>query len=40
VLEGVTRLMDEGLSHRQAAKQVAQKSGWARRDVYQLTLER
>jgi 16S rRNA (cytidine1402-2'-O)-methyltransferase len=36
----VAQLMDEGISHRQAVKQVAQASGWSRRDVYQLTLER
>ena len=40
VRDQVARLMDEGVTHRQAAKQVAQVSGWSRRDVYQLTLER
>jgi 16S rRNA (cytidine1402-2'-O)-methyltransferase len=40
VRDQVARLMDEGITHRQAAKQVAQVSGWSRRDVYQLTLER
>jgi 16S rRNA (cytidine1402-2'-O)-methyltransferase len=34
------RLMTQGLSRREAAKQVAQISGWSRRDVYQLTLDR
>jgi 16S rRNA (cytidine1402-2'-O)-methyltransferase len=40
VRDRVAQLMDEGISHRQAVKQVAQASGWSRRDVYQLTLER
>jgi 16S rRNA (cytidine1402-2'-O)-methyltransferase len=40
VLDSVARLMDQGLSHRPASKQVASNSGWSRRDVYQLTLER
>lgn len=40
VRDQVAQLMDEGIPHRQAAKQVAQVSGWSRRDVYQLTLER
>ena len=40
VRDQVAQLMDEGVPHRQAAKQVAQVSGWSRRDVYQLTLER
>ncbi len=39
VRERAQQLMDEGLSHRQAAKQVAQLSGWTRRAVYQLVLE-
>jgi 16S rRNA (cytidine1402-2'-O)-methyltransferase len=39
VRETVVRLMDQGLSHRQASKQVASTSGWSRRDVYQLTLD-
>ena len=40
VRDQVAQLMDEGVTHRQAAKQVAQVSGWSRRDVYQLTIER
>ena len=40
VRDRVAQLMDAGVTHRQAAKQVAQVSGWSRRDVYQLTLER
>jgi 16S rRNA (cytidine1402-2'-O)-methyltransferase len=39
VRQQVTQLMSEGLSHRQAAKRVAQLSGWTRRAVYQLTLD-
>jgi 16S rRNA (cytidine1402-2'-O)-methyltransferase len=39
VRDQVAQLMDEGIPHRQAAKQVAQVSGWSRRDVYQLTLD-
>lgn len=35
----VAQLMGEGLSHRQAVKQVARASGWSRRTVYQLTLK-
>jgi 16S rRNA (cytidine1402-2'-O)-methyltransferase len=33
------RLLAQGLSRREAAKQVAQISGWSRRNVYQLTLD-
>jgi 16S rRNA (cytidine1402-2'-O)-methyltransferase len=33
------RLMAQGLSRREAAKQIAQISGWSRRDVYQSTLD-
>jgi 16S rRNA (cytidine1402-2'-O)-methyltransferase len=40
VRQQVTQLMSQGLSHRQAARQVAQLSGWTRRAVYQLTLDR
>jgi 16S rRNA (cytidine1402-2'-O)-methyltransferase len=40
VREGVARLMEQGRSHREAARQVAQASGWPRRAVYQLTLEK
>jgi 16S rRNA (cytidine1402-2'-O)-methyltransferase len=39
VREQVEQLLDKGISHRQAAKQVAQLSGWTRRDVYQLALD-
>jgi 16S rRNA (cytidine1402-2'-O)-methyltransferase len=38
VRDQVARLIEQGLSHRQAAKQVAQASGWSRRAVYQLTI--
>jgi 16S rRNA (cytidine1402-2'-O)-methyltransferase len=34
----VTRLMAQGLSRSETAKQVAQESGWARRAVYRLTI--
>jgi 16S rRNA (cytidine1402-2'-O)-methyltransferase len=40
VRDKVAHMMDEGLSHRQAVKQVAEASGWSRRSVYQLTLNR
>jgi 16S rRNA (cytidine1402-2'-O)-methyltransferase len=36
----VARLMQAGLSHGEAAKQVAQMSEWSRRDIYQLTLDK
>lgn len=39
VRERVSRLMGRGLSHREAAKLVAQISGWSRRDVYQMTID-
>jgi len=35
----VTRLMGQGLSHGEAAKAVAQDSGWSRRDIYQSTID-
>jgi 16S rRNA (cytidine1402-2'-O)-methyltransferase len=35
----VLRLMNRGLSHREAAKQASQASGWSRRDIYQLTTD-
>jgi 16S rRNA (cytidine1402-2'-O)-methyltransferase len=38
VRDQVKQLMAEGISHREAVKRIAQNSGWARRDVYQLTL--
>jgi 16S rRNA (cytidine1402-2'-O)-methyltransferase len=38
VRETVTRLMERGLSHREAVKQVCRISKWSRRDVYQLTI--
>jgi 16S rRNA (cytidine1402-2'-O)-methyltransferase len=40
VRERVAQLMKQGLSHRQAVKQVAQASDWPRRAVYQLTIVR
>lgn len=39
VRQQVAQLMRQGLSHRQAAQEVAQLSGWTRRDVYQLVLD-
>jgi 16S rRNA (cytidine1402-2'-O)-methyltransferase len=39
VRERVARLMEQGRSHREAVRQVAQASGWPRRAVYQLTLD-
>jgi 16S rRNA (cytidine1402-2'-O)-methyltransferase len=38
VSDTVMRLMSEGLSHRGSVKQVSQMSGWARREIYQLTI--
>jgi 16S rRNA (cytidine1402-2'-O)-methyltransferase len=38
VRQQVTRLMDQGQSHREAVKQITHASGWSRRDVYQLTV--
>lgn len=38
VREHVARLMAEGMSSREAARQTAAVSGWSRRDVYRLTL--
>lgn len=39
VIEKVARLLEQGLSHREAVREVCQISGWSRRDVYQLTIE-
>jgi 16S rRNA (cytidine1402-2'-O)-methyltransferase len=39
VRERVARLMEQGRSHREAVRQVAQASGWPRRAVYQSTLK-
>jgi 16S rRNA (cytidine1402-2'-O)-methyltransferase len=39
VQDQVAQSMEQGLSHRQAVKRVAQASGWSRRAVYQLTLK-
>lgn len=36
----VAGLRDQGLSHRQAVEQTTQASGWSRRAVYQLTIDR
>lgn len=38
VREAVTQLIGQGVSHREAVKQVAQSSGWPRRTIYQLTI--
>jgi 16S rRNA (cytidine1402-2'-O)-methyltransferase len=38
VRERVAHLLGQGLSHRQAAEQTAQASGWSRRAVYQMTV--
>ena len=38
VRKAVAQLMDQGISHREAVKQVSQTSGWSRRDIYQLTI--
>jgi 16S rRNA (cytidine1402-2'-O)-methyltransferase len=39
VRKAVAELMDRGISHREAVKQVSQTSGWSRRDIYQLTIK-
>jgi len=38
VCEQVAQCMQQGTSHREAVKQVAQASGWPRREVYRLSL--
>lgn len=38
VRQQVAHLIQQGVSRREAAKRVAEASGWARRDVYQLTI--
>jgi 16S rRNA (cytidine1402-2'-O)-methyltransferase len=39
VREQMAHLLEQGLSRSDAAKQLAQHSGWSRRDIYQLTID-
>lgn len=39
VKEALARLMEKGVNPSQAAREVAQQSGWDRREVYRITLE-
>jgi 16S rRNA (cytidine1402-2'-O)-methyltransferase len=39
VIEAVRRFMEQGLSHREAVREVTELCGWSRRDIYGMTID-